>query len=111
MTLVLRSTAVRIRTCTVECELGNAEDEDIADEDLIWQPRYVVRFRSLGGPPGARLIGHVEFLAGKAGALSEAYNMRKIERYGSLRCVLGESSQIVCGRCTECLKATSYSGC
>jgi hypothetical protein len=111
MTTLLGTTAVKMRAYTVECELGNSEDEDIANEDCIWQPRYVVRFRSLGGLPEARLIGHVEFLAGRPGALSQAYRMRKTGKYGSLRCVLGESSQWVRGWCTDYVEAISYSGC
>lgn len=93
MSQLLGYTAFRMQTSTVECELGNAEDEDIANEDCIWQPRYVIMFRSLGQNLASRIIGHVEFLAGKPGALSEAYRQRKTGRYGSLRCVLGKSNQ------------------
>lgn len=75
---------------TAECNLADAEDEDIANEDCVWDPRYVIRFRKFGEQHETRLIGHVEFLAGKAGALSEAYRLRHTARWGSLRCVLGE---------------------
>ncbi|KAF1924782.1 uncharacterized protein M421DRAFT_270754 [Didymella exigua CBS 183.55] len=92
-TTVLETHAVRVQTSTVECELGTAEDEGIATDDCIWQPCYVVRFRDFGGVPEARLIGHVEFLAGRSGALTEAYKLRKTAKYGSLRCVLGDLVQ------------------
>lgn len=91
-TTLLETKAFTVQTSTVECELSNAEDEDIASEDCIWQPRYVVRFRNLREAPEARLIGHVEFLAGKSGALSEAYQTRNTAKYGSLRCVFGKAS-------------------
>ncbi|KAJ4375463.1 hypothetical protein N0V86_006994 [Didymella sp. IMI 355093] len=83
----------RVQTRTVECELGVAEDEEIVNEDCIWQPSYVVRFRDFGQDPETRLISHVEFLAGRPGALTEAYELRKTAKYGSLRCVLGDLVQ------------------
>jgi hypothetical protein len=89
-TAVLETHPVRMQTRTVECELGVAEDEEIVNEDCIWQPSYVVKFRDFGRDPETRLIGHVEFLAGRPGALTEAYELRKTAKYGSLRCVLGK---------------------
>lgn len=73
-----------------ECILGDAEDEGLADEECIWEPRYAIRFaKSNDAEYETRLIGHVEFLAGRAGALTEAYNMKSWNKWGSPRCVLG----------------------
>ena len=85
---------------TREGEIGDAEREDIAKEDCVWAPRYVVKFRNIGEVLETRLIGHVEFLRGKPGALSEAYGQRHSTRWGSFRCVLGKwtSYRWLCGK-------------
>lgn len=77
-------------TRTRECNMGNAEDEDIASEDCVWAPRFVLKFTNFGERNETRLIGHVEFLAGRPGALSEAFDLQKKTKWGSLRCVLGK---------------------
>lgn len=79
---------------TAECKIGDAEDEDIGNEDCVWAPSYVIKFRNPGEEQDARLIGHVEFLAGQPGALSEAYRLRNTSKWGSLRCVLGNYTSL-----------------
>ena len=86
---LLRTWDVRKWCETAECEIGDAEDEEIGNEDCVWAPSYVIKFRNPGEEQDTRLIGHVEFLAGKPGALSEAYRLRHTSKWGSLRCVLG----------------------
>lgn len=94
MEMLLGTENLKRWTRTRECNLGDAEDEDIAKEDGVWAPRYVIKFRNFGEDHEARLIGHVEFLAGRPGALSEAYSLRQTGKWGSLRCVLGEKRSI-----------------
>jgi hypothetical protein len=76
---------------TAFIRLTKAEEDELASEGCQWAPKYLIR-ASLGGEDEeTQLIGHVEFLGGKAGALSEAYRLRKSNKWGSLRCVLGLS--------------------
>jgi len=83
--------ALKAQTSTVACDMGNAEDESIVTDECVWQPSYVMKFRDDGATSfETRLIGHVEFLAGRPGALTEASEMKNTSEYGSLRCVLGE---------------------
>ena len=83
--------ALQAQTNTVACDMGNAKDEPIVTDEVVWQPSYVVKFRDDGATSlETRLIGHVEFLAGRSGALTEACEMKKTSKYGSLRCVLGK---------------------
>lgn len=89
-TILLETPTGKAQTSTVECSLGNAEDEPVVTDDCVWQPSYVFKFRDCKKDAETRLIGHVEFLAGKPGALTEAYELRHTRKYGSLRCVLGE---------------------
>ncbi|KAF3032051.1 hypothetical protein E8E12_001089 [Didymella heteroderae] len=91
--MLLETRAVRLQTSTVECHLGNAEEEDLIANECIWQPSYVIMFRDYARDSEARLIGHVEFLAGRSGALTEAYELRNTAKYGSLRCVFGDLVQ------------------
>ncbi|KAJ4365486.1 hypothetical protein N0V95_000421 [Ascochyta clinopodiicola] len=93
MELLLGSRHLRQWCDTIACAMGNAEDEDIANEDCVWEPCYVIKFREFVGEYHTRLIGHVEYLAGKPGALSEAYRLRQTAKWGSLRCVLGDLVQ------------------
>ena len=87
---LLTTESFKKKTRLRECILGDAEDEGLADEDCIWEPRYAIRFaKSADAQYETRLIGHVEFLAERAGALTEAYNMKSWNKWGSPRCVLG----------------------
>lgn len=99
------------RTRTRLCIMGDAEDEDIANEDCIWAPRYVIKFANFGERSEARLIGHVEFLAGRPGALSEAYKLRTTAKWGSLRCVLGRLTSPGNQKYVDLVQAISYNGC
>ncbi|KAJ4988155.1 hypothetical protein SVAN01_06407 [Stagonosporopsis vannaccii] len=93
MGMLLSTKHFQKRTRTRVCNLADAEDEDIATEDCVWAPRYVIRFANFGERSETRLIGHVEFLAGRPGALSKAYNIRQTAKWASLRCVLGDIVQ------------------
>ena len=77
---------------TLECELlWDLEGEGIGVEDNGGVPSFMVKFRNFGDEGACgRLLGHLEFLAGTPGALSEAYRLRKTTKWGSLRFVLGE---------------------
>lgn len=37
--------ALQAQTSAVACDLGNAEDESIVTDEVVWQPYYVVKFR------------------------------------------------------------------
>lgn len=53
--------ALQAQTSAVACDLGNAEDESIVTDEVVWQPYYVVKFRDDGATSfETRLIGHVE---------------------------------------------------
>ena len=71
--------------------LAKAEEDELADENCRWSPSYVMRATLGDENEETRLIGHVEFLGGKPGALTEAYKLWKTNKWGSLRCVLGLS--------------------
>ncbi|XPS80067.1 hypothetical protein M3J09_012029 [Ascochyta lentis] len=93
MDLLLGTRRLRPWCDATECAMGDAEQEDIANEDCVWAPDYVIKFKTHVAEYETRLIGHVEFLAGKPGALSEAYGRRHTAEWGSLRCVLGDVVQ------------------
>lgn len=70
--------------------LRKAADEDLGNEDVRWAPKYVVRAKPIDGDDETRLIGHVEYLRGRPGALLWAIQEQLKNSWGSLRCVLGE---------------------
>lgn len=70
---------------------AKAEEDEQSGQGCAWAPKYLVRSIVGDGEEETRLIGHVEFLAGKPGALMEAYKLWKSNKWGSLRCVLGLS--------------------
>ncbi|KAF1828221.1 hypothetical protein BDW02DRAFT_652181 [Decorospora gaudefroyi] len=62
--------------------------------DEISRPMFVVCAKPAGdGSEETRLIGHVEYLGGKPGALTWAVREAAKNSWGSLRCVLGEIAQ------------------
>jgi hypothetical protein len=71
--------------------IAKAEEDELAEEDCQWAPKYLLRAILGDGHEETRLIGHVEFLGGRPGALTEAYRLWKSNRWGGLRCVLGLS--------------------
>ncbi|KAF1851549.1 uncharacterized protein K460DRAFT_36977 [Cucurbitaria berberidis CBS 394.84] len=73
--------------------LGQATDEDLGNEDLAWNPKFVVRAMPKEGDDQTRLIGHAEYLGGRPGALSWAIQEQVKNSWGSLRCVLGDIAQ------------------
>lgn len=70
--------------------LGKASDEVIGNGEYSWNPKYVVRAKPVGGEEETRLVGHVEYMAGRPGALTAAIEKGKGNTWGSLRCVLGK---------------------
>lgn len=70
--------------------LGKASDEDLGNTEFWWDPKFVVRAKPVEGDDETRLIGHVEFMAGRAGALTAAIRDVAKNTWDSLRCVLGE---------------------
>ena len=91
--ILLDSETFQRQTRLRECNLSDADDEEIATEDCVWAPRYVIKFGNFGeSHHDARLIRHVEFLAGRIGALSDAYEQRNTGKWASLRCVLGKTA-------------------
>lgn len=88
--MLLTIESFRRKTRLRECILGDAEDESLADEECVWEPRYAIRFaESANAEYETRLIGHVEVLAGRAGALTKAWSMKHWNKWGSPRCILG----------------------
>jgi hypothetical protein len=62
--MLLTIESFRRKTRLRECILGDAEDESLADEECVWEPRYAIRFaESANAEYETRLIGHVEVLA------------------------------------------------
>jgi hypothetical protein len=71
-----------------EVFLGDAEDEDLANNDVKWEPSYVVKARD-GEDEATRALGQVEYLGGRKDALTWAISKATMNSWGSLRCVLG----------------------
>jgi hypothetical protein len=90
MDFLLKTEEFRTWCEAVGCNMGEAKDEDIGNDECVWAPKYVIRCKTPKGDDETRLIGHVEFLGGKPGALSESYRLRHTARWGSLRCVVGK---------------------
>lgn len=70
--------------------LGKASDEDLGNADYSWSPKYVVRAKPVDSDEETRLIGHVEYMGGRPGALTRAIKEVTRNSWGSLRCVLGK---------------------
>jgi hypothetical protein len=57
-----------------------------------FNPSFVVSAQAESDNKGIRLIGHAEYLGGRPGALTWAVKEKAKNTWGSLRCVLGNSS-------------------
>ncbi|KAF1914311.1 hypothetical protein BDU57DRAFT_454188 [Ampelomyces quisqualis] len=73
--------------------LGPVDDEDLGNDERAWTPSFVVKAARDGNDEGPRVLGQVEYLGGKLGALSWAVKEVARNSWGSLRCVLGEIAQ------------------
>jgi hypothetical protein len=72
--------------------LGSAEDEDLGNDEMRFAPSYVVRVEAADDKEDeTRLLGHVEYLGGRRGALTWAIRECVRNSWGSFRCVLGKS--------------------
>jgi hypothetical protein len=74
-----------------EVFLGNAEDEDLANDEVRWAPSFVVKARVGEDDEATRALGQVEYLGGRKDALTWAISKATLNCWGSLRCVLGGS--------------------
>jgi hypothetical protein len=72
-----------------EVFLGNAEDEDLANDEVQWEPSFVVKARDGEDDEATRALGQVEYLGGRKDALTWAISKAMLNCWGSLRCVLG----------------------
>jgi hypothetical protein len=64
----------------------------------IRSPEFTACAITADGDEELRLVGHVEYLGGRPGALTWAVKENAKNSRGSLRCVLGELSDITCTR-------------
>ena len=76
----------------VRFSLLDAQDEDTDYDEYSFKPSFVVGANLRSGDRLERMLGHVEYLDGQKGALSRAVKTRATNTWGSLRCVLGQSS-------------------
>lgn len=72
--------------------LGKPAEEDLGNDECEWKPSFVVKAQMDGGDEETRLLGQVEYLGGRGGALTWAVRECARNSWGSLRCVLGKSS-------------------
>jgi hypothetical protein len=73
-----------------EVLLGDFEDEDLGNAEAVWEPNYIVKTSRDGGDEETRILGQVEYLGGRRGALTWAIKECAKNSWGSLRCVLGK---------------------
>ena len=87
-----------------------SENEQLAAKGV--KPTFMVRTQSASGEAETRLLGHVEYLGGRPGALTHAIREVASQNWGTLRCVLGKPTSYVLGSdsLTIC-QATSPAGC
>jgi hypothetical protein len=72
--------------------LGDAAEEDLGNDECAWDPDFVIKAVLPDGELETRMLGQVEDLGGKPGALTWAIDECARNTWGSLRCVLGRSS-------------------
>jgi hypothetical protein len=71
--------------------LGRAADEDLGNDEIPFTPKFVVKVEVDGEEEQeTRLLGHVEYLGGRKGALTRGIQECTRNSWGSLRCVLGK---------------------
>jgi len=72
--------------------LSDPADEDLSNVESVWKPSYVIKAGRDADDETTRMLGQVEYLGGKPGALTWAISEQYRNSWGSLRCVLGEWS-------------------
>jgi hypothetical protein len=75
-----------------ELFLGSPDEEDIGNDDMGWEPSYIIKTSGGGNDEAVRILGQAEYLGGRKGALTRAIKEVSMNSWGSLRCVLGTSS-------------------
>jgi hypothetical protein len=75
-----------------EVFLGHSQEEDLGNAEAVWNPSYIVKASRNGGDEETRILGQVEYLGGRKGALTWAIKECTRNSWGSLRCVLGKLS-------------------
>lgn len=78
-----------------ELFLAESKEEDLGNEDLIWKPTFVMKARMRNQEEQIRMIGHIEYLGGRRGALTWAVKELAQNTWGSLRCVLGTIALLI----------------
>lgn len=73
-----------------EIWLGDPADEDLNNAESVWKPSYVMKASRDAEDETTRMLGQVEYLGGKSGALTWAISEQYKNSWGSLRCVLGK---------------------
>jgi hypothetical protein len=106
---ILASRAMQEADVPTHLRLGKPSSDDMGDQPIKWNPVYVVRAESDDGDEEEiRLIGHVEYLGGRPGALSWAIKEAAKNSWGSLRCVLGKFSRGDVPRCHQTIFQATY---
>ncbi|KAH8728443.1 hypothetical protein GQ44DRAFT_609535 [Phaeosphaeriaceae sp. PMI808] len=93
---LLQTPAMRNHNVPYGLVLSKSSDEDLGNTECEWNPTFVVKAK-LGDDDDdeTRLLGHVEYLGGKKGALTQAIVEVSRNTWGSLRCVLGDIVQFM----------------
>jgi hypothetical protein len=71
---------------------GAPDEEDIGNDDMGWEPSYIIKTSGGGNDEAVRILGQAEYLGGRKDALTWAIKEVSKNAWGSLRCVLGMSS-------------------
>lgn len=72
-----------------EIFLGDIDDEDLGNAEQKWEPSYIIKAARDAQDESLRVLGQVEYLGGRPGALTTAVKDLTKCSWGSLRCVLG----------------------
>lgn len=72
-----------------EIFLGDVADEDLGNAEQKWEPSYIIKASRNAEDESLRVLGQVEYLGGRPGALTTAIRELTRNSWGSLRCVLG----------------------
>ncbi|KAF2820669.1 hypothetical protein CC86DRAFT_360526 [Ophiobolus disseminans] len=75
--------------------LGEPSEEDLGNNECKWDPTFVVKAALQSVDLETRALGQVEYLGGKAGALTSAIDECPRNTWGSLRCVLGDIARFM----------------
>ncbi|KAH3911333.1 hypothetical protein HBH56_133490 [Parastagonospora nodorum] len=89
-TLLMSTQTMRQNKQPNKIWLGDPEDEDLNNAESVWKPSYVVKASRNADDETTRILGQVEYLGGRLGALTWAISQQYMNSWGSLRCVLGK---------------------